>query len=68
MRLPHLIAVTAFATPTVANADGNEFFERKVRPLLVQKCQSCHDDKKAKGRLQDEVEKIHDPEAVHVPQ
>lgn len=31
--------------------DGVEFFEKKVRPLLVEKCVECHGDKKAKGGL-----------------
>src|SRR5262245_30430383 len=28
-----------------------EFFESKVRPLLVEHCQGCHGEKKAKGGL-----------------
>ena len=33
--------------------DGNEFFEQKVRPVLVEHCYSCHSSeaKKLKGNL-----------------
>ena len=31
--------------------DGNDFFEKKVRPLLVEHCYACHSAKKAKGGL-----------------
>jgi hypothetical protein len=40
--------------PSVARAnDGVEFFEKKVRPVLVEHCYSCHsaEAKKAKGGL-----------------
>jgi hypothetical protein len=36
------------AAPEVPAA---EFFEKEVRPLLVERCLSCHDDAKAKGGL-----------------
>ena len=39
---------TFAAEPTAA---GLEFFERKVRPLLAENCQSCHGDEKQKGKL-----------------
>ena len=51
MRLPHLLAAAVLALPSPAKADGADFFEKDVRPLLVEKCQSCHDDTKAKGGL-----------------
>ncbi len=42
-------------TASVAAADpapnGDEFFEKEVRPLLVERCLKCHDDAKAKGDL-----------------
>ena len=34
-----------------ADADRARFFEQKVRPLLVEKCYSCHGSKKQKGGL-----------------
>ena len=34
-----------------ADAEENEFFERKVRPLLVQHCFSCHARGQKKGGL-----------------
>ncbi|MBC7817890.1 MAG: DUF1549 domain-containing protein, partial [Planctomycetaceae bacterium] len=30
----------------------DEFFEKEIRPLLVEHCQSCHGDKKQEGGLQ----------------
>jgi cytochrome c553 len=40
------------ATGSLADASAaNDFFERSVRPVIVEKCQSCHGAKKAKGGL-----------------
>jgi hypothetical protein len=37
---------------SVSNADGIEFFEKRVRPLLVESCYECHSEgKKTKGGL-----------------
>jgi hypothetical protein len=33
------------------DAEGIKFFEDKVRPLLIDKCQGCHGEKKQKGDL-----------------
>ncbi|MFM7150642.1 MAG: c-type cytochrome domain-containing protein, partial [Gemmataceae bacterium] len=30
---------------------ASDHFEKHIRPLLVEKCQSCHGEKKAKGGL-----------------
>src|SRR4051812_32170646 len=30
---------------------GTEFFEKRVRPLLVERCQECHGSEKQKGGL-----------------
>jgi cytochrome c553 len=41
-----------FALHTRASAaDANAFFEKKVRPVLVEKCVSCHGEKKQAGEL-----------------
>ena len=32
-------------------AEGIQFFENKVRPILVQNCHKCHSDKKQEGML-----------------
>jgi hypothetical protein len=34
-----------------ADARGEEFFEKQVRPLLAERCLKCHGDKKPKGGL-----------------
>ncbi len=35
-------AVGALATPALADEAGVEFFEKKIRPVLVQHCYECH--------------------------
>src|SRR5262245_338791 len=37
--------------PTTPDPSAVEFFERDVRPLFVEKCQSCHGGKKTNGGL-----------------
>src|SRR5215213_5209957 len=41
------------AVPGVASADpaADDFFEKSVRPVLVERCLSCHGADKAKGSL-----------------
>lgn len=49
-----LAALVLLAAPHLAFAalpDGNTFFEKKVRPVLVEKCISCHGPKKQAGEL-----------------
>jgi hypothetical protein len=47
MRLPLALAVLAFgAAPALADD-----FEKKVRPLLIEKCVACHGSEKQKGGL-----------------
>ncbi|MBX9584651.1 MAG: PSD1 and planctomycete cytochrome C domain-containing protein [Gemmataceae bacterium] len=41
-----LVALSAAAPP-----DDDRFFETSVRPVLVERCVSCHGDKKRKGGL-----------------
>jgi hypothetical protein len=65
-----MTAVLAVAGPTPAPGGGTEpdarlrsarerFFEKDVRPLLVEKCYSCHSERKQKGGLRlDSLEAI----------
>jgi len=51
-----LLILASWAVPVVVRAGDDdpkavEFFEAKVRPLLVDRCQSCHGNGKAKGGL-----------------
>ena len=39
------------ASEVRADSTADEFFEKDVRPLLVNRCQKCHSDKDAKGGL-----------------
>jgi cytochrome c551/c552 len=51
--LPSHIALSADPLAPVSKPEmtGDEFFERKVRPLLVQHCYSCHAKGQKKGGL-----------------
>jgi mono/diheme cytochrome c family protein len=56
MPVPRAIAVGILSLVNVfrlsaTDADGIEFFERKVRPLLADHCFSCHGEEKQKGKL-----------------
>ncbi len=47
-----LLLLTACVSPAADPApSGEDFFEKEVRPLLVERCLKCHDDAKAKGDL-----------------
>lgn len=48
-----LLVVTLVGTPSVRGDDSAalEFFERKVRPLLIAKCQDCHSADSAESEL-----------------
>ncbi len=52
--------VSAGAEPAPpADAEGSEFFERRVRPLLAEHCYACHGDKRQRSGLRlDSVENI----------
>ncbi|MCS6864533.1 MAG: PSD1 and planctomycete cytochrome C domain-containing protein [Gemmataceae bacterium] len=55
MRWGTIVTVLGFVLPTaIVRADepvDNDYFERKVRPLLVAHCVGCHGEKKQKGGL-----------------
>src|ERR1041385_3282853 len=44
-------AAATQATSSEKEENGDEFFERKIRPLLVQHCFSCHGKGQKKGEL-----------------
>ena len=50
-RLLSLLACLGIAAPLFAQKPDTDYFEKKVRPLLVAKCVQCHGLDKAKGRL-----------------
>src|SRR5262249_30638203 len=45
------LACLLLAPAAVRSDGGSEFFEKKIRPLLVEDCQGCHGEKKQKGGL-----------------
>ncbi|HYR57912.1 MAG TPA: DUF1549 domain-containing protein, partial [Chthoniobacteraceae bacterium] len=46
------IAFTALAATCAADPAGDEFFEKKIRPLITERCLDCHSNaKKVKGGL-----------------
>jgi cytochrome c553 len=49
--LPLLGFIAAFFDASIVRAEGEELFEKKVRPLLVDHCLKCHGDKKPKSGL-----------------
>jgi hypothetical protein len=46
-----LLIVLGSAETAPPAPSGDDFFEKEVRPILVERCQSCHGDKEAKGGL-----------------
>ncbi len=56
MRLAVTISVAStivalLCADSITGAEHDEFFEREVRPILVEKCLSCHSAKKQEGKL-----------------
>jgi hypothetical protein len=49
--LPVCLAVLAVPTLQAAEPEGGDYFEKHVRPLLVEHCLKCHGDTKPKGGL-----------------
>jgi cytochrome c553 len=59
-RLSVVLCALFVAWPArAADETGVEFFEKQVRPLFVEKCQTCHNAKKSSGGL-----KLTDREAI----
>src|SRR5262245_21169664 len=46
-----VLALIAAAFPQDAAGDGAEFFEKSVRPLLVERCLRCHGEDRPKAEL-----------------
>src|SRR5687768_2402601 len=53
-------AVGSLGVAKAADQNGIEFFEKRVRPLLADRCFECHGEKKQKGGLRlDSAAAIH---------
>src|SRR5438876_11427193 len=54
-KFPAALAIAVLICACIADAqpsqDGNEFFEKKIRPLLASKCYACHGEKIASSGL-----------------
>ncbi len=46
-----LLVATLVAGPAFADPAGEEFFEKKIRPVLIEHCAKCHSAAKTKGDL-----------------
>ena len=56
LRNPLLLVVWSigFSVPRLTAEEPTDFFENKVRPLLVEQCYSCHSaETEAKGKLKE---------------
>src|SRR5262245_15934484 len=52
LAVPFVFAGSLFAAdPKPASPEQIEYFEKKVRPVLAEKCYSCHGEKKQNGGL-----------------
>ncbi|MEO2087870.1 MAG: hypothetical protein ABGY75_00005, partial [Gemmataceae bacterium] len=47
---PALLLLTLLL-PSARGDDGVDYFEKKVRPVFVEHCHSCHSAEKTKGGL-----------------
>ena len=48
--LANLLLLTA-AIASVAGDEATDFFEKRVRPILVERCYDCHGEETAEGKL-----------------
>jgi hypothetical protein len=46
-----VLSLAHFTQSAEPSAEGIEFFENKIRPILAEHCYSCHGEKKQKGSL-----------------
>lgn len=49
--IPVLLSLTSFVSTVVADENGFEFFETKIRPVLANHCYQCHSQDTAEGDL-----------------
>jgi hypothetical protein len=49
--VPHFIFLIMIVLCSEALSSDFDFFEKRIRPLLVQNCQECHGENKQKGNL-----------------
>jgi hypothetical protein len=58
--VPLFVALPALAADPKPSAADVEFFESRIRPVLVEQCYSCHGEKKQSGGLRlDSAEALH---------
>ncbi len=50
VRLGLIFFVVSVVVPALAEDDGLEFFEKKIRPVLVERCYKCHSSETAKPK------------------
>ena len=48
---PFLIKLSLITAPMASATEEVEFFEKRIRPLLIEHCQECHGADKQKGSL-----------------
>jgi len=53
-----LLPSLSFARPTSAAVDPQDFFENRIRPVLVNRCFACHTDLKSGGLQLDSRERL----------
>jgi len=61
------LAPSTFAEEAAPSVEQVEFFEKHVRPLLVEKCVTCHGDKKQQGGIRLDSRSAMDEASAIVP-